>query len=710
MWAGVNRSTVAAEIRGRLAERQKELYDCLRQALIPSPYGHGLKLNLSFDEWTCIGITAWITITVTWCSRDGQFQRRIATLRPFGSEVTAVTGKELRSAVGAFFKPVLRDDQDVVSILNSVTTDTAAVPMSAFKDEPHLRIGCICHVINLIFSDLLAPERSGSSTELQTMVRDIKVVLAKFAKSSKVRRAYAAQWARVWPGEKALQPIYDVVTRWSSTFHLIVRFMCMWPVLRNMTADQLNFGKQTTDAGWTDLRAKLQIHVAAMPDVAALLAPFFGWTEFFQTGAVTASFVCQAATELCDTTAQFAANVTKTHFVRAIADAVNKATVARLGSYVNVRPGQPQPNGAAHQLHALTAQLADPRTWAVLVTKLTSDEQLYVERNGADARADLEVDGRFVLRYLYGTKTAAGGLATEIEQRYGAPASIQQQTSSDVWGLRRAAAPASTGRSIASEIADYVLEINDGVIPSGPTVDVLSLLMKPEYQMRFPQWSAIQASVLSSTPASAEPERVFSLAATIKSLRRNRLSPAMLEALVVLKSDTHVRASGVNGPSRLWHRRVAMAILILHGSSRSKARVTARTLSSELPLEAVNSIMPVVGTAVQAEPREVLGLVDDEDDEDDDFDDGDVMANLLDAGAKVNKEGSIVLDMDTIAVLEGDSDDVMADRDADQHDHGDDNVLDTHQREAATQAVWDTLDRRTSARLAGKSRRSWHDA
>ena len=59
MWRGVNRWTVTAEIRRRLEDRQGELFASLAQSLEPSAHGGRSKLNISFDEWTCIGVTSW---------------------------------------------------------------------------------------------------------------------------------------------------------------------------------------------------------------------------------------------------------------------------------------------------------------------------------------------------------------------------------------------------------------------------------------------------------------------------------------------------------------------------------------------------------------------------------------------------------------------------------------------------------------------------
>ena len=650
-------------------------------------------------------------MTVSWCGPNGRFERRIATLRPFESSSTPVTGDVLRASVASFFAPLLAEGQDVTTILNSVTTDTAGVPMSAFKDRPDLRMTCICHAINLVFSDLLSCGGHLQSLELQKLVRDIKAVLVKFAKSSKVRRAYAALWARLRPDEQPLQPIYDIVTRWSSTFHMIVRFMCMWPVLCSMPADQLHFGKDAEDAAWTDLRGTLQSHISYVADVAALLAPFFDWIEFFQANTVTASFVCQAATELCDGTEAFSRTVGKPAVVRDIARAVHAATVARLGSYVNVRPGKPQPNGDALDVRAAIAQLADPRTCAALAVRLTGDEKNYLELGGADARSDIDRDGRFVRRYVFGKKTATmpGGLFAEIERRYAAAVSARPASADyDEYGVLDTRADS---QPLYHEIAQYVANVASRQICCDQEIDVLELVTKADYQARYPQWAAIQASVLSSSPTSAEPERVFKLAATIESLRRNRLSPAMLEAHVLLTSDSGLRGSRVTGPSRLWRHRVAPAIALVKGMSRNAARAVARALPPDTPLDQLSVIVEPSAEAANAGDQPQCEAVQsdrqatyvDEDDEDD-VDDGEVMQSLLDAGAKVADDGSLVLDLGTISVLEGD--DVVPDLEV----RDDGSVLDAAARDAACVSVLAALDRRVSARLAVKPRRSWDNA
>ena len=88
------------------------------------------------------------------------------------------------------------------------------------------------------------------------------------------------------------------------------------------------------------------------------------------------------------------------------------------------------------------------------------------------------------------------------------------------------------------------------------------------------------------------------------------------------------------------------------------------------------------------------------DDEDDD-DDGDVREKLVEAGAKVADDGSLVLDGDssTIVVLDGDTAAAAGVGGADDDDDQD-RLQDQGARDAAAQSLWDTVERRFSTRLA----------
>ena len=92
------------------------------------------------------------------------------------------------------------------------------------------------------------------------------------------------------------------------------------------------------------------------------------------------------------------------------------------------------------------------------------------------------------------------------------------------------------------------------------------------------------------------------------------------------------------------------------------------------------------------------------DDEDDD-DDGDVREKLVEAGAKVADDGSLILDADTIVVLESDA---AAAAGVGGVDDDQDRLQDQGARDAAAQLLWDTVERRSSTRLASKPRVTWH--
>ena len=273
---------------------------------------------------------------------------------------------------------------------------------------------------------------------------------------------------------------------------------------------------------------------------------------------------------------------------------------------------------------------------------------------------------------------------------------------------RQQLAPVRPSRllSITRLSSTSCIEIQNDTIPHEDNLDVLAHVMSPTYRARFPLFSAVQASVLSSAPASAEPERVFSLASYIKSLRRNRLSPSVLEALVVLKNDATRKPARVVGPSRMWHERVAMAIFVLHGLRRKAALAAARKLPPGTPLDNLESTAmrlfstpPANNAPTQETPSESADG--DAADDEDESDDGVIMAQLLDAGVAPDNDGNLVLDDSAINALEGEEENLEGHSDT---------GLDDNVRQAAREALLDELDGlndRRSHRLSKKARQVW---
>jgi hypothetical protein len=161
--------------------------------------------------------------------------------------------------------------------------------------------------------------------------------------------------------------------------------------------------------------------------------------------------------------------------------------------------------------------------------------------------------------------------------------------------------------------------------------------------------------------------------------------------------------------TKLWHRRVATSIFVLNGLSRSKARAAANALPLETQLDALYSTVAMLGASkphAGAAAGVETGLANEQDGDDEASDDGEMMEMLLDAGAKVTPDGSLIIDTETITVLEGD--DASAADELGTADANDSVNTDATVRETAAPSVLDALDRRrTLVRLAAKPRRSW---
>jgi hypothetical protein len=133
---------------------------------------------------------------------------------------------------------------------------------------------------------------------LQFIVKDIKSLIVKFAHSSKIARAYETAWNEHYTGARAcrpLKPIYDVPTRWSSTYYLLLRFACMWPVLKRMRSDDLDL----EESEWLALRERLVGHAQHLPALLRMLEHIFKWTERF-SAVEPSSFLVRPAVLVSD--------------------------------------------------------------------------------------------------------------------------------------------------------------------------------------------------------------------------------------------------------------------------------------------------------------------------------------------------------------------------------------------------------------------------
>jgi hypothetical protein len=87
-----------------------------------------------------------------------------------------------------------------------------------------------------------------------------------------------AAWKAAFGEEPVLKPVLDVVTRWSSTYYVLLRFCELWAVLSKMPAADLSFD---TAEEWLALKQRLERHTLVLPAIIELLQPFFVYTERF---------------------------------------------------------------------------------------------------------------------------------------------------------------------------------------------------------------------------------------------------------------------------------------------------------------------------------------------------------------------------------------------------------------------------------------------
>jgi hypothetical protein len=113
--------------------------------------------------------------------------------------------------------------------------------------------------------------------------------------------------------------------------------------------------------------------------------------------------------------------------------------------------------------------------------------------------------------------------------------------------------------------------------------DVLGPVMSHDYQAQFPQWSAIQASVLTSTPASADPERVFSLfvlaelaESVQKTVHVKGRSSALGKADLTAQNAQMLRRFDAKG-NALYHRQCVMILFKLSNNRYTCLHQLAQT-------------------------------------------------------------------------------------------------------------------------------------
>jgi hypothetical protein len=235
LFSGVNRAAVTREILALAQEYERGLIATLREVTAPNVLGLRVRFSASADEWTDIGKESWVLASVTYV-KDARLHRKVFFAEVAPTALDKLTALALRGMIDRHVAPIA-GGAPIDHVMTGLATDNASVPLAMYKDIPYLSQGCIDHLLDLVWRDLL-PKRSkggdtqeGASPEFGAVVTAFRLVLVKFAHSNRVLRAYKRAFSRVFPGEIILLPAYPVATRC-----MLARVSCVCvPRMRSLT-------------------------------------------------------------------------------------------------------------------------------------------------------------------------------------------------------------------------------------------------------------------------------------------------------------------------------------------------------------------------------------------------------------------------------------------------------------------------------------------
>ena len=560
------------------------------------------------------------------------------------AEVDAATAAALRKILEGSFAGVIKqlppeDPAKLEELLCTATTDTASVALAVLAKYPWLSAKCFPHVIQLIYTANLLPLLKGANivvwdkyvatgsslpddfpgcSELRIIVADVKAIIVQFAHSSKVMRAYCKAWKELHTTEhsRPLKPVFDVVTRWSSTFNSLVRFACMWPVLKDMPLDKLGFPAASNSAAIA-LKTRLTLHVSMFPALLPLLELFFIWTERFQASEPTMFLVRPAAI---------------VSYVRHTPCVYVTARVGEPG--FTTRPPPPLPL-VSQELEHVTRPVAsdEPKLAAIRAALHSAVLERFADVLGDTNRTALlatffhpyycslllqrGADGKLLPRsmeLLLGWKEESGDVTLEHKGIIGAleddfPNHAKVPDLDGIGG-------APTSR-VASDVSAYLTDIRLGVLGvMSADTDVVKLWATDPRFTKFGVIKYAAASYLSARPANSDTEKDFSLMGGLLTPKRSCMNHENLAGLSLLTSD-----SRLNGPptrKTTPYSQVDVALLMLKGKSRKAA---------------INEVKKAKG---------IVGA-----DDDDNVDDGEIIEKILTivGPTAVGADGSIDLDV-----------------------------------------------------------------
>jgi hypothetical protein len=486
--------------------------ECVARAMLPLPAGDAgspvpplrNQCSVTLDEWTSAGMQPYMSTTLHFI--DAQWRLRAFTvacrLLPHPH-----TGAALREALKASLAAIDlgRDDAPPLAIedLAGITTDGARNVMAVTNGATHQRVRCAAHGIQLALS------HAANGADFQAFMKPVNRYYAALAKSPQRRAGLERELqAR---GLRVLMPVYPVKTRWNSHYDALRRFVDIAPGLEAMTHSMLGLA---TAADRAELVAQANATCAAAPHVLALLEPFDAWTRRLSAaGSVTLSLVPRAVGELLA--------VAQAPVIGA-GDAARVANLLRASLDGELRRIfaevlQPPPQADLPPTHL--ARFLDPRTVGEVVVR--------AERDGPaddDTRAPYTPES---VTLIHRVLACLRERLPRVPRPRRLPAWMR--SGGDTAGADDRAAELALGEDIQA----YLQRTAEGGSDL-QRVDPLAWWRAAAPEL--PCLAGFARRFLAVPATTAESERLFSLAGSVVSPARARLSPQRVNELVVTRA------------------------------------------------------------------------------------------------------------------------------------------------------------------------------
>jgi len=407
-------------------------------------------------------------------------------------------------------------DEWSIGLPNAVTTDNAANEQKAIRLLGYTRFGCYGHRINLVVKKAIQCD------EIKDLLKKGRTLVSFFHKSSSATDMLAEQ-QRLNTGQTEKQDhrlIMDCKTRWNSTLNMLDRLVEQTPYIVNI-ANLTTISKSTSQT--IKLNAYSFAEMSILQDVIKLLKPF----------EIATTVLCSQISP----TMQHVMPVTK-KLLSATEEHEDDAEVVKI---MKRKMATELRKRAETEELPLLAALLNPDTkllpFATDEEKQRARQLLREKASVTKVKKDEQLE-------------TAGPTLPQLPE-------IPNDDDDDEVQVKEPENPAKKARIQCSDAIEWLGDVcitSVSEMPKETLLDAeidryfsftrkesdasLTLLQWwKENEQIFPNLAAVAKGVLSVPASSVPAERVFSLAGTIVSKKRNRLSPENVNKFIFLNMN-----------------------------------------------------------------------------------------------------------------------------------------------------------------------------